>query len=187
MLSMLKQRFRLMIDAFTKPVPEESVWVRADSKLNAAKDYRQNNRVNAKSGTRVLVIDDSKTVVGFLSRLLKQNGYEMLEAGDAETGVELAKTGKPDLIFLDIVLPGMNGFAALRLLRRDPSLRQVPVIMMSGNVEATEEFYLQSIGADDFLKKPFSRAEVCARVEQLLDENLKPCRPKLVQSKSAVA
>ena len=92
-----------------------------------------------------------------------------LEAGDAERGIELARSEQPDLIFLDIVLPGMNGFAALRALRRDPDTRDIPIIMISGNEQATEEFYVHRIGADDFMKKPFSRAEVFARIERLLD------------------
>ena len=62
---------------------------------------------------------------------------------------------RPELIFLDIVLPGMNGFAALRAIRRDPMLRDIPVIMMSGNEQAMEKFFGTRIGADDFMKKPF--------------------------------
>ncbi len=78
---------------------------------------------------------------------------------------------KPDLIFLDIVLPGMNGFGALRVIRKDPTTQHIPVIMISGNEHATEQFYANKIGADDFMKKPFSRFEVFARIEVLLDAN----------------
>jgi DNA-binding response OmpR family regulator len=67
------------------------------------------------------------------------------------------------------VLPGMNGFAALRILRRDPNTRNIPVIMISGNAEAAEQFYAQRIGADDFMKKPFSRPELFARIDRLFD------------------
>jgi twitching motility two-component system response regulator PilH len=132
-------------------------------------DHRLKQRRNARAGTRVLLVDDSPTIVALLRKLLRQNGYETLEAGDAETGIELARSEQPDLIFLDIVLPGMNGFAALRALRRDPLTKAIPIIMISGNVAATEQFYVQRIGADDFMKKPFSRAEVFSRIEILLD------------------
>ena len=132
-------------------------------------DRRLKQRRNARAGTRVLLVDDSPTIVALLRKLLRQNGYETLEAGDAETGIELARGEQPDLIFLDIVLPGMNGFAALRALRRDPLTKAIPIIMISGNVAATEQFYVQRIGADDFMKKPFSRAEVFSRIEILLD------------------
>lgn len=128
-------------------------------------------RRNARSGTRVLVIDDSPTIVALLKRMLQQNQFEVLEAFDAESGIEIARREVPGLIFLDIVLPGMDGFNALRTLRRDPATKHVPIIMISGNAQATEQFYVQRIGADDFMKKPFSRAEVFNRIEALLDED----------------
>ncbi len=139
-------------------------------------DRRVKDRRNAAPGTRVLIIDDSATIVALLRRMMRQNELATLEAGDAETGIEIARNEVPDLIFLDIVLPGMNGFAALRMLRRDPVTRDIPIIMISGNEQATEEFYVQRIGADDFMKKPFSRTEVFARIERLLDERCKPRR-----------
>jgi twitching motility two-component system response regulator PilH len=132
-------------------------------------DRRVRTRLGVMPGSRALVVDDSATIVAMLKRMLVQNGFETLEAGDAETGLELARWQQPDLIFLDIVLPGMNGFTALRILRRDPLTKDIPVIMISGNAQATETFYVQRIGADDFMKKPFSRAEVFARIEKMLD------------------
>jgi len=142
-----------------------------------ASERREKPRVNAREGTRMLIVDDSPTIVAMLRKFLLQNGYQTIEAGDAEKGIEVARAERPDLIFLDIVLPGMNGFAALRQLRRDPATREIPVIMISGNEQATEQFYAQRIGADDFMKKPFSRAEVFARIERLLDAEQVPKRP----------
>jgi len=72
----------------------------------------------------------------------------------------------------------MNGFAALRRLRRDPQTEPIPVIMISGNEQATEQFFGARIGADDFMKKPFSRQEIFARIERLLDDQQHPCRPE---------
>jgi len=181
----LKQRLSLIWAAFFKPMPQEQLWQRANDKQSTAKKVRLNSRLNAKQGSRILIIDDSKTVLAFLGGILKQNGYEVFKALDAETGVELALSDKPDMIFLDIVLPGMSGFAALRLLRRGSTLNDVPVIMMSGNAEATEEFYIQSIGADDFLKKPFSRAEVCAHIEKFIGKDLKLNRARTESVKAA--
>lgn len=138
---------------------------------HGAPDRRMDHRRNARPGTRVLVIDDSATIVALLKRMLKQNRYEVLEAFDAESGIEIARREVPGLIFLDIVLPGMDGFNALRTLRRDPVTKDVPIIMISGNAQATEQFYVQRIGADDFMRKPFTRTEVFDRIEALLDEN----------------
>jgi DNA-binding response OmpR family regulator len=131
-------------------------------------DRRTKNRPKVRKGTRVLIIDDSTTVVTMLRRMLEQNGYEPIEAFDGETGVELAEEREPHVIFLDIVLPGMDGFAALRKLRKAPATADVPIIMMSGNEQATEQFWAQKIGADDFMKKPFSRAEVFARLDRVM-------------------
>jgi twitching motility two-component system response regulator PilH len=141
-----------------------------------APERRAKERRNAAPGTRVLIIDDSATIVALLRRMLRQNELATLEAGDAEAGLETARAEHPDLLFPDIVLPGMNGFAALRALRKDPATQDIPVIMISGNEQAVEQFYAHRIGADDFMKKPFSRAEVFARIERLLDPDRIPRR-----------
>lgn len=132
-------------------------------------ERRSRPRTPPPEGTRALIIDDSTTVIAVLGKMLRQSGYQTGTALDAETGIQLARSDKPEVIFLDIVLPGMNGFAALRALKRDPETRDIPVIMMSGNMQATEQFYAQRIGADDFLKKPFPRAELFAKLAKLLD------------------
>ena len=153
-------------EAAAEPVPDLAPDLVADRE---GPERRGRVRRNARAGTTVLVIDDSPTIVALLKRMLQQNQFEVLEAFDAESGIEIARREVPGLIFLDIVLPGMDGFNALRTLRRDPATKHVPIIMISGNAQATEQFYVQRIGADDFMKKPFSRAEVFNRIEALLD------------------
>lgn len=140
------------------------------------KERRERDRISPPRGTRVLIVDDSPTIVALLRRMLVQNNYEVSEAGDAESALAKVPEFMPDLIFLDIVLPGMNGFEALRRLRRNPDTRHIPVIMISGNELATEQFYAQRIGADDFMKKPFSRSEVFLRIEKLLGPDRMPHR-----------
>ena len=157
-------------------VPAAPVVKAVSQTVRREAERRGKPRVNAREGTHVLIIDDSPTIVALLKRMLEQSGYTATEAGDAETGVAQALAADPDLIFLDIVLPGMNGFEALRRLRRDPVTKSTPIIMISGNELATEQFYAQRIGADDFMKKPFSRSEVFARIEKLLDAELVPRR-----------
>ncbi|MRR52344.1 MAG: response regulator, partial [Rhodocyclaceae bacterium] len=149
--------------------PEPNTEVTEHPEPQVPGERRARERVNARKGTRALIIDDSATMVAAIKKMLQSVDYITYEALDAETGVELARQEKPDLIFLDIVLPGMNGFAALRHMRKDPLTRHIPIIMISGNEQATEEFYAKRIGADDFMKKPFSRHEVFARIEELLD------------------
>ena len=139
-------------------------------------ERRELPRVNPRPGTRVLVIDDSHTVIVILKRFLESAGCAVIEAIDAKAGLQHALTQKPELIFLDIVMPGINGFAALRALRKNANTRHIPVIMMSGNEQATAQFFGINIGADDFMKKPFSRAEVFARLQRLLDDEGVPRR-----------
>lgn len=136
-------------------------------------DRRRSRRLNHK-GRRVLIVDDSATIVASLGAILRSAGCRISEAPDAETGIEAVRRENPDLVFLDIVLPGMNGFAALRQIRRDPLARLTPIIMISGNEQATEQFYAKRIGADDFMKKPFSRHEVFARMESLVNAGKLP-------------
>lgn len=168
--------------------PADAPFVDLDPVAEDTGPYPNNRRLkqrrNARAGTRVLLVDDSPTIVALLRKLLRQNGYDTLEAGDAETGIALARSAQPDIIFLDIVLPGMNGFAALRALRRDPLTKAIPIIMISGNAAATEQFYVQRIGADDFMKKPFARAEVFSRIETLLDG---ACVPRRAAERKAAA
>lgn len=147
-------------------------------------DRRQSRRIHARRGMRVLVVDDSRTIVAALGHMLEQNGYETASADSAETALKMANMNPPDLIFLDIVLPGMSGFAALRKLRRNPATENVPVIMISGNPQAVEEFYLKRIGADDFMKKPFGRAEVFTRIERLVSEGDLPPRSSTTETET---
>ena len=142
----------------------------------AANDRRQAPRLRAPAGSQVLVVDDSPTIRAVLGKMLGQDGYTVLKAPDGETAVTMARSELPDLIFLDIVLPGMSGFEVLRTLRRDPQTKATPIVMISGNMQATEQFYVQRFGADDFMKKPFGRAEVFGRISTLIESGRLPQR-----------
>jgi len=139
-------------------------------------DRRRQRRHEAFRGMRVLIIDDSRTVVHLISRMMSQNDFAPMVAASAEEGIELARDNPPDLIFLDIMLPGMNGFAALRQFRRDPVTASVPVVMISGDEHAMAQMGLERIGSDGFMKKPFGRAEVFQRIEMLVKDGRLPSR-----------
>ena len=168
--------FEKLRSIFKKTTPKPPLRAPAGLTPQPPLERRRRSRQDAQRGTRVLIIDDSPTIVAALRKMLRSAGYLTLEALEAEKGIVLARTERPDLIFLDIVLPGMDGFAALRHMRRDPLTHQIPVIMISGNELAVEQFYANRIGADSFMKKPFSRIEVFARIERLLDANHVPHR-----------
>jgi len=131
-------------------------------------ERRHRQRTGTPCGLQVLVVDDSATIRAVLRKMLLQNGHIVVDADGGEAGLALARQRMPDLIFLDVVMPGLNGFAVLRALRHDARTRDVPVILISGNPQATEQFYVQRFGADDFMKKPFGRGDVFARIGGLV-------------------
>lgn len=155
--------------------------------LGGAAGERSEPRRQAPLGTRMLVVDDSPTICAVLGRMLEQDGYAVQRAGDGERALELAKAELPELIFLDIVLPGINGFAVLRALRHDPLTAHIPIVMISGNPQATEQFYVQRFGADDFIRKPFGRADVHASIETLVRAGRLAARPVELAAPSAAS
>ena len=179
--------FKVFRSIFGSSEPEPGPASDAQATPTSETDRRARLRRDARDGTRALIIDDSRTIVAALNKFLRSGGFVTLEALDAEVGLDLARSQRPGIIFLEIVLPGMNGFSALRLLRKDPLTRDIPVIMMSGNEQATEQFFGSRIGADDFMKKPFSRAEIFSRIEKLLDDNMVPRRRPLTMQPSGPA
>ena len=142
----------------------------------AGRERRVDERVRTTLGARVLVVDDSATIRAVLGKMLAQDGYEVMKAADGESAVDMAQSQVPDLIFLDIVLPGMSGFSVLRALRREDRTRTTPIIMMSGNQQATEQFYVQRFGADSFVRKPFGRVDVFHAIRALVHAGRMPAR-----------
>lgn len=134
------------------------------------------SRLKATLNARILVVDDSMTICAVLGKMLGREGYSVFSAGDGEQAIELARSEQPAAIFLDIVLPRMNGFGVLRALRHDPLTSHIPIVMISGNPQATEQFYVQRFGADDFIKKPFGQAEVCESIHHLVSAGRLPAR-----------
>ena len=133
-------------------------------------------------GARILVVDDSPTICAVLGKMLGQDGYHVLKAADGDAAITLARSESPVLVFLDVVMPGMNGFSVLRALRHDPRTSDIPIIMISGNQQATEQFYLQRFGADDFMKKPFDRDDVYERIGHLVASGRLPARQPSAES-----
>jgi CheY-like chemotaxis protein len=131
--------------------------------------------LQAAAGTRMLVVDDSPTIRAVLGKMLGQEGYAVQKAVDGESALELAKTDQPDMIFL-------------RNLRHDPLTRHIPIVMISGNQQATEQFYVQRFGADDFIKKPFGLRELQQSIHRLVQAGRLPARiPAPVLSETAVS
>ena len=114
---------------------------------------------------KILVIDDEPSIINLVSAYLRPEGYEVYTAPDGNAGLKAARTFKPDLIILDLMLPGMDGIELLSRLRRESD---VYVIMLTARTDETDKIVGLSVGADDYVIKPFSPRELVARVKAAL-------------------
>lgn len=114
---------------------------------------------------KILVIDDEQSILNLITAYLRPEGYEVYTASDGTSGLHAARTYKPDLIILDIMLPGMDGVELLTRLRRESD---VYVIMLTAKTEETDKIVGLSVGADDYVTKPFSPRELVARIKAAL-------------------
>ena len=114
---------------------------------------------------KILVVDDEPTLVATLKYNLEREGLQVLTAGDGETALSLARSGKPDAIILDLMLPGMTGLEVCRVLRRETT---VPILMLTAKSEELDKVVGLELGADDYVTKPFGMRELLARVGALL-------------------
>jgi DNA-binding response OmpR family regulator len=113
----------------------------------------------------ILVVDDEETIVEALQYNLAKEGYAVHGAGDGETALEIARREKPDLIILDLMLPGLSGLDVCRILRREMTS---PILMLTARDDEIDKVVGLEVGADDYVTKPFSMRELMARVRAML-------------------
>ena len=116
---------------------------------------------------RILVVDDSPTERHVLLELLTRNGYQVSTAESGEEGIEKARAELPDLILMDVVMPGLNGYQATRTLTRDETTRQIPIIVCTSKGQETDKIWGLRQGAIDYLIKPVNADELLARIAAL--------------------
>ena len=114
---------------------------------------------------RVVVVEDERTIAGAVADRLRAEGYDVSVAHDGPSGVELCEQVRPDLVVLDVMLPGFDGLEVCRRVQRD---RHVPVLMLTARDDETDVLVGLGVGADDYMTKPFSPRELVARVQVLL-------------------
>ena len=125
----------------------------------------------------VLIVDDEKDIVDLVAYNLAKEGFKALKAYNGEQALELARTGKPHLILLDLMLPGIQGLEVCKILRSKPETTSVPIIMLTAKGDEVDKILGLEIGADDYVTKPFSIKELMARIRALL-RRLEPARKK---------
>ncbi|MEF8727379.1 MAG: response regulator [Accumulibacter sp.] len=116
---------------------------------------------------RILVVDDSPTERYVLNELLTGNGYQVITAENGEEGIAKARSELPDLILMDVVMPGLNGYQATRTLTRDPATRSIPVIVCTTKGQETDKIWGLRQGAHDYMVKPVNGQELLAKIAAL--------------------
>ena len=117
---------------------------------------------------RILVVDDDKEIVRLVRAYLEQAGYEVLSAYNGESALHAIRSERPDLVVLDLMLPGRDGWDITRIVRGDSTVSEMPIIILTARVEDTDRIVGLELGADDYVTKPFNPREVVARTRAVL-------------------
>jgi len=139
-------------------------------RLRAAREIGSTDMTSHRAATkkRILVVDDERDLVELIAYNLQRNGYDVLTAPDGQAALEVARRQRPDLIILDLMLPGLDGMEVARQLRADPATAHVPVIMLTAKSEEIDVVVGLALGADDYITKPFSMKILLARLNTVL-------------------
>ena len=117
---------------------------------------------------RILVVEDNPSAKRLICYTLEQEGYQVLNASNGVEGLRMAREEKPDLLVLDVMLPGLDGFELCHRLRTDPQTARLPILMLSAKAQDADISVGLRLGADDYLTKPADPAEIVKRVAKLL-------------------
>lgn len=133
----------------------------------------------AKTGQKILIVEDEPDIRKLVNYNLAQERFKVLEAEDGEQGLKIVQRDKPDLVILDLMLPGLSGMELCKILRERSETERLPVLMLTAKAGEADRVVGLEMGADDYLTKPFSPRELVARVRAILRrmENLKPAEP----------
>ncbi|MBI2839779.1 MAG: response regulator [Acidobacteria bacterium] len=122
------------------------------------------------NGKKIMVVDDEKDILDFFTIFLKQKNYEVVVASSGEEALIKAQLEKPNLIFLDIMMPRMDGWEVLKLLKLDEETARIPVAMLSARTEAKDKVRGLQEGAVDYICKPFSPRELLKKIEHIIGQ-----------------
>ena len=121
---------------------------------------------------KILIIDDEQDIVETIQFMLEVNGYKCITAFDGEAGLNLAKTAKPDLIILDVMMPKINGFKISRLLKYDKLYKDIPILMLTARSQDEDKAIGEETGANEYITKPFELDYILAKVKEYLNNKV---------------
>ena len=116
----------------------------------------------------IMIVDDSPTEVHIMKTALEKHGFQTMSASDGNECLTLAREVKPDLIFMDVVMPGLNGFQTTRTLSRDPVTKSIPVVMVTTKNQESDRIWGMRQGAVDYLVKPVDASDLVAKANEVL-------------------
>ena len=116
----------------------------------------------------VLLVDDEKDLVDILTLRFQADGYEVIQALDGKEGLEKAKSEKPDMIILDVMMPKLNGYQVCKELKQDAKYKHIPIIMLTAKAQESDKFWGMETGADDYVTKPFDFGNLLETVKKYL-------------------
>ena len=122
----------------------------------------------------IMIVDDSPTEVHVMKTALEKHGFQTMSAADGTECLTLVREVQPDLIFMDVVMPGLNGFQATRTLSRDPKTKSIPVVMVTTKDQESDRIWGMRQGAVDYLVKPVDGADLVAKANEFLRESGDP-------------
>ncbi len=138
--------------------------MRSFFKKNSAEKSGENSAVDA----TILIVDDSPTETHILKGIVESGGYKVITAADGESGVAAAKASKPDLVLMDVVMPGLNGFQATRQLSKAPETQDIPVIVVTTKDQETDRAWGLRQGAREYVVKPVAAEELLGKIRNIL-------------------
>ena len=118
---------------------------------------------------KILITEDSPTVLEILKSVLAEEGYEVIAASDGQQALNLAKTEKPDLMVLDLMLPKIDGYKVCRMLKFDEKYKDIPIIMLTARTKESDENLGKEVGADAYIRKPFQPEVIIDQIRKLLN------------------
>lgn len=124
------------------------------------------------SKKKILLVDDEQDLLETLSFRLKANGYDVITADNGQAALEKARSEKPDLMILDLMLPKLDGYKVCRMLKFDEKYKHIPIIMFTARVQESDKKIGEEVGCDAYMTKPFEPQVLLATVKRFLDSNI---------------